>query len=172
MIRIPPQEMANNSGGISIANAFGVGGNHDAAVLDWGAVQHSAYIVAWLPPAWQGNNIDILMGAFHKKSGLTTGVDDEVSLELGYETLVDLAIAINPGTINDGTAPHEVSQSFALGVTQEAVTWISLTAGANIAVGASDNWIQFRITRDALNGAPDDTLAASLYSMGLVIIKV
>ena len=126
--------------------------------------------MANLPASWQGQNIDILMGCFHKKAGLTTGVDDEVSLELGYETLADAAAAINPGTTNDGTAPHEVSWQPALGVTQEAVTWLSLTNDALIAVGASDNWLQFRITRDA-NDA-NDTLAATLYTMGIVIVKV
>lgn len=171
MIRIPPKEMANNSGGITIANAFGVGA-FDAAVLDWGATAPAAYIVAALPSAWQGQNIDVLMGCFHKKTGLTTGVDDEVQLEFGYETNIDLAVRVDLGSINDGTAPNEVSQSVPLGVVLEAVTWISLTGGANIAVGASDNWIQIRITRDALGGAPDDTLQATLYSMGMVIVKV
>jgi len=167
---ISVEDMVEHGSGMSRANAFAVN-NMDAATFDWGSIADDFFHMVPIPPAWQGETIEVAILLHHRKAGLAgTGSppDDQVRMELGYDLGADDAI-VNLGPSNDGTAPNELNVEQQLGTTVDAPTLVSLTGGAGIAVGASDTYLWLRCTRNA--GHANDGLSATLYSTGALIYK-
>ena len=150
---------------ISRQAAF-TGSNQDAGLFSHGAAFESCYFCRPIENKWQGATIKMYALVYHKTGSLTgtgTPPDDQVRLEVGYETLADLTAYVDLGVQNDGTAPHEVNTNQQLGTAIDRPLYLEV---AEIAIGASDRILHGRFTRDA-NDATNDGLGGGMYCIGI-----
>jgi hypothetical protein len=167
MIFIDIEELIAQGSGVSRTYAFAPS-NQRAATFGPSPEVDRTYFTRHIPDSWQGKNILVYLLCSHRTGALTgTGSppDDQVRLEIGWETLADAVAYVDLGVRNDATAPHESDVNQQLGTTQEAVLWV---LGATIATSGSDRFLHVRVTRDGADAL--DGLSGALQVSGAVLL--
>lgn len=152
---------------VGLGSSIFVNSSQQTANFTFGATTIAAISTRPIPKLWQGKDVGLWALISHNAAGLTGGgspPDDQVAWEIGWETMASSVAYADLSHENDGTAPHEQDTNVQIGTVIDQPIYRLL---ATIPIGAADEVIHFRVTRDA-NDA-DDGLAATLEVLGFFL---